>query len=891
MADTSRRRRAGRAQPAGWLTGALTRIDAALRQAVAVDGLLEIACGAAADATGVEAVWIAGFTPRTGEVRLYAGAGPRRSEMGWLGAVLAGDSGARAAAPGPVRSAAFPLVVHGTRRATLAVHAGKAGLLEPEALTPWDCLATHVSAAWGALDPERDPGWPAPTGAADRFPQAFAQTGVGSALVGLDGRVQAANPALCALLGRGAQDLVGAEVRELIHPHDWPATSRRLAAVARGEGLAYDTFERRVIRGDGALLALVIRACVLRNVEGNPHEVFLQVEDVTARRDAEALAARRTAQQALIADLGRMALSERDLGALFDSAAAMVAAGVGVEFGKVLELEPGGAACRLRAGVGWAAGLVGVARVGTEEHSQAGYTLQAGAPVIVTDLVTETRFTAPSLLADHGVRAGMSVVIDAGGRPFGVLGAHTRAPRAFTGDDIHFLQAVANVLGAAIAHRVVEDQMRRRALHDPLTGLPNRVLLLDRLQRALTRAARRRRACAVLAVDLDRFKVVNDSLGHPRGDALLVQVGQRLTQVARRGDTVARSGGDSFVLVHEAAGRAPVALAIADRIHRALAAAFDAGGEEVFLTASIGAVVATADAESPATVLQDAALAAAQAKARGGESTVLFEPAMRGGSTDLVQMETALRHALERDELVVHYQPIIDVPTGTVVAAEALVRWRHPTRGVVPPADFIPRAEETGLIVPIGYWVLQRACHDAVRWEAARGGTPLTVSVNVAVAQLRDPGFAAAVATTLAETGLAPSSLCLEITESGLMSDVHSAVSLLGELRALGVGLSVDDFGTGYSSLAYLKRLPITQMKIDRTFVSGLPGDADDSAIVTGIVSLAHSLGLAVVAEGVETPDQLAALRAVHCELAQGYLFSRPVDAEAFQARWAPAGF
>ncbi|HUY60510.1 MAG TPA: EAL domain-containing protein [Candidatus Dormibacteraeota bacterium] len=893
MAKTSQRRRGGGAQgSAGQFTSALARADDAIGRVSTVQELLDAVCGVAAGSTGIAAAWIAELTPDTQEVRLHARAGVKRTDAGWLRSVLGAGTDARAVGLDSGRAAAFPLVVAGTRRATLVIRAEAANALDREALVQWGHLATAVALAWAALEPAADGegGRPGPGEDGGRFQQAFAQTGVGSALLTLDGRILAANRALCTLLGRSAEELEGVDTQSLIHPDDRAGTSRRFLAATRGEGPVYDTFERRIVRDDGSVLILVVRGCLLWGPDGAPRDVLVQVEDVTARRQAEELAARRTAQQALIAELGRMALGERDLGALFHRAAVMVASGVGVEFSKVLELEPGGATCRLRAGVGWDAGLVGVARVGTERGSQAGYTLQSQSPVIVADLTTETRFEGPPLLTEHGVRAGMSVLINAGGRPFGVLGAHTRSPRVFTGDDIHFLDAVANILGAAVARRTVEQEMRRRALHDPLTGLPNEVLLLDRLQRALTRAARRRRTCAVLAVDLDRFKVVNESLGHPSGDALLALVAERLTRVARRGDTVARAGGDTFVLIHEEVGRAPAVLRIAERIHAALAAPFDAGGEEVFLTASIGAVLATSTRASAATVLRDAELATAQAKAGGGASTALFEPSMRGGAGDLIQMETALRHALERGELVVHYQPIIDLLAGGVAAAEALIRWRHPTRGLVAPSDFVPRAEETGLIIPIGYWVLQQACRDSVHWAAERGGAPLTVSVNVSVVQLRDPGFPAAVATTLAETGIPPSSVCLEITESGLMADVHSAISMLGELRALGVGLAVDDFGTGYSSLAYLKRLPITQLKVDRSFVSGLPSDADDSAIVGSIVGLARSLSLAVVAEGVETPEQLAEIRSLRCEFAQGYLISRPVDAAAFQAHWAPDG-
>jgi diguanylate cyclase (GGDEF)-like protein len=439
----------------------------------------------------------------------------------------------------------------------------------------------------------------------------------------------------------------------------------------------------------------------------------------------------------------------------------------------------------------------------------------------------------------------------------------------------------------AYALTMVEEQteaLRQRtedlahiAVHDTLTGLPNRVLLADRLGQALRRTARTASSVAVLFVDLDRFKFVNDSRGHAVGDELLVAVAERLRGVARSHDTVARFGGDEFVVVCEDDDAAVQASRIAERIAEVLRDPVVTDGQEVFLGASIGIAVADSGTDSPESLLRDADAAMYRAKERGRNRCEFFDAVMRTEAVAHLETQSALHRAVERDELRLHYQPVIDLASGAVTGVEALVRWARPHHGLVGPGDFIPLAEETGLIVPIGKWVLEEAARQVARWQEARPGQPLTVSVNLSAAQLRQPDLIDTLAAVIAAHRIDPGALCLELTESTFMEEAGGHGAALAALKALGVNLAIDDFGTGYSSLTYLKRFPVNVLKIDRAFVAGLGRDPSDTAIVRSVIDLAHALGLTVVAEGVETADQAAHLRRLGCDLAQGYHFARPL--------------
>jgi diguanylate cyclase (GGDEF)-like protein len=431
-----------------------------------------------------------------------------------------------------------------------------------------------------------------------------------------------------------------------------------------------------------------------------------------------------------------------------------------------------------------------------------------------------------------------------------------------------------------------EERLRRQALHDDLTGLPNRALLVERLEQVLARSRRTLQPYAVLFLDLDRFKLVNDSLGHAAGDALLREVARRLRAQLRTEDTVARLGGDEFAILLEDVRGEEDALTTGRRLERALREVASVEGQEVVATASIGVVLGgPGDGARAEDLLRDADAAMYRAKALGRSCVQLFTDSLRASALEALQLDGALRRGIERGEFRAHYQPIVCLRTGRVVALEALARWHHPERGLLAPATFIPAAEETGLIVPLSERVMEEACRHALAWQSLRpADAPLQVSVNLSGRQVSQGGVVEAVRGALQRSGLPAHLLRLEVTESVVMGDVEQAGQVLTELRALGVSLGMDDFGTGYSSLGALHQFPFQTLKLDRSFVWRLQHSERSREVVRTMVNLAHTLGLNVVAEGVEKPEQLEALRAMGCEEVQGYLFARPLDPAATEA-------
>jgi diguanylate cyclase (GGDEF)-like protein/PAS domain S-box-containing protein len=424
----------------------------------------------------------------------------------------------------------------------------------------------------------------------------------------------------------------------------------------------------------------------------------------------------------------------------------------------------------------------------------------------------------------------------------------------------------------------LEEQLQHQAFHDHLTGLANRALFMDRLGHAMSRLNRRDVSVAVLFLDLDNFKVINDSLGHEYGDQLLKAVGQRLEQLLRSEDTVARLGGDEFTVLLEDITSPSQATRVAERITEAFRSPFSVEGQELFVTASVGIALSATGSKRPPEVLQDADVAMYRAKTMGKAHYAVFEPSMSAGALARLELENDLRRAIEGHEFRVYYQPKVDLESGRIAGMEALVRWEHPTRGLVSPLEFIPAAEETGMIIPIGNWVVREACREAQQWQEQYPNAALLVmNVNLSTRQFRQPDLVEEVARILRETGLDASTLELEVTESVVLDDLESTVETLKRLKDLGVRVAMDDFGTGYSSLSYLRRLPVDTLKIDKSFVSSLGEDAEDAAIVETVIRLAKVLGLTVVAEGVESAEQLVRLREMECDLAQGFYFAKPV--------------
>lgn len=428
--------------------------------------------------------------------------------------------------------------------------------------------------------------------------------------------------------------------------------------------------------------------------------------------------------------------------------------------------------------------------------------------------------------------------------------------------------------------RHAQDQLLRDALYDPLTGLSNRSLLMDRLSHSLARIKRTpEETFAVLFIDLDRFKNVNDTQGHIVGDKVLITVGQRLLSSIRPGDTVARTGGDEFVVLLEDVPDLATAVAISERIEESLTKPARIDRQDIFMTASIGIVMVSEEYERPEDILRDADIAVYRAKSMGRSCHVVFDPSMYQKTLALLELENDLRKALDRQELFLTYQPIVSLETKAVISLEALIRWKHPERGLISPGEFIPLAEETGLIVPIGEWVLREVCKQVTEWKNTCGSSPV-VAVNISGHQLRQANFPQEVQELLIEFNLPPDSIEFEITESVLMENLEHANNVLTELRRIGLHLSLDDFGTGYSSLSYLQRFPVQKLKVDRSFIQRLGVDSGSTEIVSAVFQLARGLGLDVVAEGVETAQAASRLKKMGCKLAQGFYFSPPLDAK-----------
>jgi diguanylate cyclase (GGDEF)-like protein len=649
--------------------------------------------------------------------------------------------------------------------------------------------------------------------------------------------------------------------------------------------------ERREFEFTSESLTFTVTAVPVHNEDGIVESALAVIRDVTQRKQAERLLAQHARQQECVARLGQFALRERELQTLLDHAVAAVARTLDLEFCSVLALRRSEDRLDFVASEGFRDGAIRDREVPNERTNHAGYVLSRHEPIVVDDLNTETRFQRAPLLLEHDVVSCMSVVIDGRERPFGVLSAHTSRQRSFGVDDVNFLTAVANVLSAAVERHAEEEISRQASLTDPLTGLPNRTMALDRLRQALSRRRRDGSNVAALMLDLDRFKVINDSLGHGAGDELLLALAPRLREILRPSDTVARLSGDEFVIVCEAPRGLRQVITVAERAATAIGRPFVLDSGDHFVTASIGIAVASRADDTPESLLRDADAAMYRAKKCGAGRYELFDEEMRAEVLARLRVETELRYALDHGELRVHYQPIIDIETGQIRAMEALVRWEHPEHGLVPPLDFIPIAEETGLIIDLGRWVLETACEQGAAWQRCYD-RPLKMFVNASGRQIADPLFPGEVAAIVRRSGLIPETLGLEVTESVLIDEAGSTLSVLNQLVKDGVRLTLDDFGTGYSSLNYLKQFPLVGLKIDSAFTKGLGRSTADTAIVKAVIDLSQALGMTVVAEGVETEEQLGQLRRLGCARAQGYLFSRARPAEEiaeFLDRSAPA--
>lgn len=684
------------------------------------------------------------------------------------------------------------------------------------------------------------------------------------------------SPQVFELMGRDPMLGPPRDIGELVG-HLSPASQKlQDASVARaiGTGLIQE-YELVVPRADGETVMHTV-AVPRQDADGTVVSLHGTVQDITAKKQDELALRRRARQHVLVAELGRRVLSEGHPDHIFAEAAIALASGLGVEYSCVLLTDPLDGGVTLRTGCGWQPGWTGQ-RVVSETGTHLAFVLHSGAPVIVDDFERDIRFPPSEMLRSHGIVSGINAIIGPVDHPIGTIGAYAQQTQKFSADDVGFVLSIANTLDTAIERGRTRDRLTYMAQHDALTDLPNRVLLTDRLEVEMSRAARSGKRLAMMFIDLDRFKNVNDVYGHEGGDLLLREVASRLQHTVRSVDTVSRQGGDEFLVVlpeiacDEDAGR------VAQKLIDAVLAPFVLSGNEIIVGCSIGIVCYPENGRDVETLMRNADVAMYVAKDQGRGCYQFYSEAMNARSHERLLIENHLRYAIARDELWIAYQVQLTLGTRRPVGLEALVRWKHPIRGaLVGPAEFIPIAEESGLILKIGAWVLEGACRQHAAW-LREGLIEGTVAVNVSPLQFRQADFVEQVTDTLRRAGLDPRALEIEVTESAVMRDVEDVLCKLGRLETLGVRIAIDDFGTGYSSLGYLRRFPIHRLKIDQSFVRGLPDDREGTAIVGAIISLGQSLGLDVLAEGIETEQQAKSLRDMGCNNGQGFLFGRPM--------------
>ncbi|HME04991.1 MAG TPA: EAL domain-containing protein [Solirubrobacteraceae bacterium] len=677
-----------------------------------------------------------------------------------------------------------------------------------------------------------------------------------------------------------AEEAIGRALIDLVTPEE-----RREAALRhRHTALAGVTVEDELDVRDkhGRVFPVYARMRPVPPGDGiGPNMYIVVAVDISARREAEAALRRQAEAQREVVKLGRLALKGGCLSELFDQAVDAAARVLSGDCAQLFYRVPDTQDLAIMAAVGWPEEHKGE-RIVSEGPSIVESVAGAGGLAIIEDWEQERRFPPSHRLLARGVRSSVVVLVGEVEAPLGILAVHYIRAGAIPADCEPFLDALANVLAEAIRGRAVQEAIRHRALHDELTGLPNRTLFLDRVAHALLPSERNSQPPAVLVVDLDHFKLVNDSLGHETGDELLRLVAPRLAGAIRRQDTLARLGGDEFAVLCEQLPAEEAVTAIAAQLTSALLEPIVLGGDEHMVSASIGIAVGT-PGSGAAELLRDADAAMYQAKMAGRGRFELFDREMHVRVLDRVRTESALRAALANEEIHLHYQPLVSLRSGEIVGAEALARWRHVDWGSMSPAEFVAVAEDSGLIRQLGAQVMRRAARESAGWQHVPGFAG--IAVNVSTRQLLQPDeVAALIREVTAAEDIRPGFLTVEITESMLIERLDGARGALDALNDLGVRLSLDDFGTGYSSLSYLANLNFDDVKIDRLLIETIVTSQKAAALAAAIIHMGHALGQQVIAEGVETVEQATRLRELDCDVAQGYYFAKPMEPEAFTA-------
>ncbi|MBV8982571.1 MAG: EAL domain-containing protein [Acidimicrobiia bacterium] len=677
-----------------------------------------------------------------------------------------------------------------------------------------------------------------------------------------------------------------------VHPNDREHVRASLHDALRADrGLE---LEYAILRPTGQTRHVTVRAEVVRDPDGRPGGLSGICQDVTERKEIEHS---RERQLALVGLLNRITAAANEAGSVEHALRSCVNAvreHIGWALGHVMMVDPSGDFV-YSAGV-WSFDQEGEGLRRFRAASESvrlprgqllpGRVLSDGRPVWLADFMSQRDFTRGEAAERAGFKTALAFPVLVGSDIVAVVELFSTQHQAPDEHLVAVLGACGSQVGRVVERTRAAEALSHQALHDPLTQLPNRALFIDRLEHAVAALGRSQTMLAVLFLDLDGFKVVNDSLGHDIGDVVLVRVSERLRQGLRPTDTVGRFGGDEFTILCENVQSEEEAIQVANRVAELVGQPVElATGGELDLTASVGIAFARTPDERPETLLRDADAAMYRAKEQGRARHEVFDTSMHHRVAERLQLATDLRRALPREEFRLHYQPQVSLADGRIVGFEALIRWQHPERGLLAPGHFIHAAEETQLIVPLGGWVLAQACHQLAQWRAEFPDLSLKVNVNVSARQLGKVELIEAVHEALTETRLDPKSVCLEITETVIMADAEFYLEALLGLKVLGVSLAVDDFGVGYSSLAYLQRFPIDTLKIDKTFVDGLEQPQTQArAILAAAVDMAHALGLEAVAEGVESAGQAATLADLGCDGAQGYYFARPAPPDEITA-------